>query len=178
MERAVLEKSLKSLLEEKRSNIIKKWFEAVVETYTADVASHMRNTSAQFTNPMGHNFFRGLEGLFDGLMKGVLTDTASDFLSDIVRLRALQEFTPSQAVAFIFQLKRLVREELKPEIAREKYAEELIAFDSSVDDLGLFAFDLYMKCRERLYDIKAKEAQNATFRLLQKARIIVGEDVK
>ena len=30
-----------------------------------------------------------------------------------------------------------------------------------------------MKCREKIYDIKANEARSMTFRLLQKAQLIV-----
>lgn len=176
MEQVAIERNLKHLLAERREGIVKKWFETVVETYPADVASFMRNTSAQFTNPMGYNFAHGIEGLFDGLVKGLLPDAVSDFLDEILRLRALQDFAPSEAVAFIFRLKRLVREELKAELTGGAHVAELEAFDSAVDDLALFAFDLYMRCREKLYDIKAKEAQKATFRLLQKARIITGED--
>ena len=51
--------------------------------------------------------------------------------------------------------------------------EELTAFDSAVDDLALFSFDIYLKCREKIYELKAKEATNMTYRLLQQARLIV-----
>jgi hypothetical protein len=51
-------------------------------------------------------------------------------------------------------------------------SEELAIFDSAVDDLALFAFDIYMKCREKIYDLKAQEVKNATFRLLQQAKLM------
>ncbi len=177
MEQVAIEKSLRQLLAEKREGLVKKWYETVVETYPDDVKTFMRNTSAQFTNPMGYNFAHGIEGLFDGLVKGLLPDAVADFLDGIVRLRAIQDFAPSEAVAFIFRLKGIVRDELRNDPRGGALAAELAEFDSAVDDLALYAFDLYMKCREKLYDIKAREAQKATFRLLQKARIITGEDV-
>jgi hypothetical protein len=31
-----------------------------------------------------------------------------------------------------------------------------------------------MKCREKIYELKANESKNMTFRLLQQARLIVG----
>jgi hypothetical protein len=77
-------------------------------------------------------------------------------------------------VAFIFQLKKIVRRALGTEILQQQgMTAELEAFDSAVDDLALYAFDLYMKCREKIYDLKANEARNMTFRLLQQARLIV-----
>ena len=102
---------------------------------------------------------------------------ATAFLDGIVRIRAVQDFAPSQAVSFIFVLKGVVRGELKNELLENRFSEELAAFDSAVDVLALFAFDIYMKCREKIYELKAKEATNMTFRLLQQARIIVdGQD--
>jgi len=67
-----------------------------------------------------------------------------------------------------------VRAALGSELLQDrKLSEELVALESAVDDLALFAFELYMHCREGIYDIKAKEAGRATFRLLQQARLIV-----
>ena len=83
-----------------------------------------------------------------------------------------QNFAPSEAVRFIFQLKSVVRSTLARTQQEPVSAEELISFESSIDDLALFAFDLYMQCRETIYDIKAKEARSMTFRLLQKAQLI------
>jgi hypothetical protein len=91
----------------------------------------------------------------------------------MIRIRAVQDFTPSQAVAFIFEVKKVVRKELASEILHDPHMrEELAAWDSAVDDLVLFAFDIYMQCREKIYDLKANEARNLTFRLLQKAKLI------
>lgn len=174
MERAVLENNLKGLLTERKAGLVKKWFEGVVETYPADSAAFLRNTAAQFTNPVGYTFSQGLDGLFDALIKGMMPDSVVAFLDSIVRIRAVQDFTPSQAVSFIFHIKKVVREELKTEISDRNLGSELAEFDSAVDDLALFAFDLYMKCREKLYDIRAREAERATFRLLQKAQLISG----
>ncbi len=71
-------------------------------------------------------------------------------------------------------LKNVVRQELGSEaLAQQGIAEELVTFESAVDDLALYAFDLYMKCREKIYELKANEARSMTFRLLQQARLIV-----
>jgi hypothetical protein len=39
----------------------------------------------------------------------MLPDTVSTFLDGIVRIRAVQNFAPSEAVAFIFHLKKVIR---------------------------------------------------------------------
>jgi hypothetical protein len=166
--------NLKQHLKEKKPDILKQWFDAIAGTYPGDTASFLKKQKAQFTNPVGYTLSEGMDGLFEGLLQGLLPDEVSRFLDSIVRIRAIQDFSPSEAVAFIFQLKKMVRQELGSEIlAQQGASEELAAFESAIDDLALYAFDLYMKCREKIYELKANEARNMTFRLLQQAHLIV-----
>jgi hypothetical protein len=168
--------NLKNQLLEKKTAILKKWFDAVADTYPDNTASFLKKKKAQFTNPVGHNLAEGLEGLFEALLQGVILDKVSVFLDSIVRIRAIQEFAPSEAVSFIFQLKKIVRQELGGEVLQQpRMVEELAAFDAAIDDLALFSFDLYVKCREKIYEIKANEARSMTFRLLQQAKLIVDD---
>ncbi len=165
---------LNHYLLEKKSAILKKWFDAVVETYPDETSAFLKKQKAQFTNPVGYTLSEGLEHLFDALLHGMLPDTVSRFLDSIVRLRAVQDFAPSEAVMFIFRLKKVVRQELGNEILQQQgIIEELLTFESAVDDLALYAFDLHVKCREKIFELKANEAKNMTFRLLQQARLIV-----
>lgn len=165
-------KSLKEHLQEDRSAIVDQWFETVVGTYQEETRGPLRRQNAPFTNPVGFNTVQGLEGLFDGLLKGMMPSETSRFLDGIVRIRAVQDFAPSEALRFIFQLKDVVRNKLGETLKDPAMAGELVVFESAIDDLALFAFDLYMQCRETIYDIKAKEARSMTFRLLQKAQLI------
>ncbi len=165
--------NLKNKLVESKAAIVKKWFDAVADTYPDNTAGFLKKQKAQFTNPVGYTLAEGLDGLYDSLLQGMIPDKVSAFLDSIVRIRAIQEFTPSEAVAFIFQLKKIVRQELGIEFTQQqRMVEELAAFDSAIDDLALLAFDIYMRCREKIYEIKANEARNMTFRLLQQAKII------
>lgn len=164
---------LQGTLRQKREEIVQRWFDAVVNTYHEDAREPLRKTKAQFTNPVGYNFRQGLEGLFDGVLQGMLPDNTTGFLDAIVRIRAVQDFSPSQSLSFIFQLKHILREAAGPELAADSQAAaELVRLEGVVDDLALFAFDLYMQCREKIYDLKAQEARTMTFRLLQKAQLI------
>jgi RsbT co-antagonist protein rsbRD N-terminal domain len=171
-----MDMNFKQQLLEKKKAILKRWFDAITESYPSDTAGFLKKQKAQFTNPVGYTFSEGLEGLFDGLLQGMMPDTVSSFLESIVRIRAIQELNPSEALLFIFRLKKVVREELGGAILQQVPAEGLREFDSAVDDLALFSFDLYMKCREKIYELKANEARNMTFRLLQQAHLIVDNE--
>jgi hypothetical protein len=168
---------LKKLLQERKTIIVKKWFHAVAETYPDDTSQFLKKQKAQFTNPVGYTIAEGIEHLFDALLQGMLPDKVSAFLDSIIRIRAIQDFTPSEAVAFIFHLKKVIRQELGGEVLKQPgMSDELSTFDTAIDDLALYAFDLYMRCREKIYDLKAQESKNATFRLLQKAKLITKDE--
>ena len=169
-----MDMNLKNQLMEKKSAILKKWFDAVADTYPGNTSSFLKKQKAQFTNPVGYTLSEGLEGLFESLLKGMIPDTVKTFLDSIIRIRAIQDFTPSEAVSFIFLLKKILRQELGVEILQQPgMNDELTAFDSSIDDLALYSFDIYIKCREKIYELKANEARSMTFRLLQQAKLIV-----
>jgi len=160
----------KSLLSERRSAILKKWFDAILETYPAETSSFLKNQKNRFANPVGHTILDGIEGLFRGLLDGMAPEKLSPFLDNIIRIKAVQDFTPSQAISFIFLLKKVLREELKSD--ENGFGEELLALESKIDELALLSFDIYMKCREKLYELKVNELNRMTFRLLQRANLI------
>lgn len=167
--------NLKDLLSEKRNTIVQRWFDVVLETYPADTSSFLKKQKNRFANPVGYTIFQGIEGLFEELLKGMDFDRVSTFLDNIIRIRAIQDFTPTQAISFIFLLKRVIREELKREIQENRISEELFTLESRIDNLALLSFDIYMKCREKIYELKANEVRRRTSGLLQKANLMIPE---
>ncbi len=159
---------LEELLTEKKSAILKRWFDVILATYPTDTSNFLKKLKDRFTNPVGHTIMEGIEDIFDSLLGNANEEKISQFLDDIIRVRAVQDFSASQAVSFIFDLKRVIREELEQEGKGEVPYKELVVFDEKIDTLALSSFDIFMKCREKLYDIKANELRNMTFRLLQR----------
>jgi RsbT co-antagonist protein rsbRD N-terminal domain len=159
---------LEELLAQKKPAILKSWFNVILETYPSDTSNFLRKLKDRFANPVGHTISNGIEEIFDSLLGGGDSEKISQFLDDIIRVRAVQDFTASQAVSFIFELKRVIREELEKDKKMEVPYGELLELDGKIDALALSSFDIFMKCKEKLYDIKANELRNMTFRLLQR----------
>lgn len=84
----------------------------------------------------------------------------------------MQDFSASQAVSFIFLLKKVIREEIEEELKDNQSSLELAAFEVKIDELALLSFDIFMRCREKIYDLKAQEIKRMTFKLLQRANLI------
>lgn len=160
---------LTNFLSEKKTSVLNRWYDAILNTYPSDTARFLKGQKNPFLNPVGATTFQGLENLYEYLVHGTEKDKVSSFLDSIVRIRAVQDFTPSQCTRFILFLKEVVREELTAEISAHRLHDELLEFESKIDDLSLLAFDIYMKCREKLYQLKVTELQGWTYRRLQKA---------
>jgi hypothetical protein len=163
--------NLKTLLSERKGAILNSWFDLVLETYPLDTANFLRSQKDQFTNPVGHTLLETLKGLLEEIINGTDQKKIAPHLENMIKVRAIQEFSPSKAIGFIFSLKKVIREELGDAIQRPHIFKDLLSLESRIDDLGIISFDIYMKCRERLYELKAEELKNWTYGLLRKANL-------
>jgi hypothetical protein len=164
---------LKELLYKKRDDILKQWFDLIIETYPQETALFLRNKKDRFSNPVGSIIFDGAKNLLDEILQGVNPENVPIFLDNIIRVRAVQDFLPSEAISFVFTLKKVIRKELSNEIRHNGLAEELLEFESQIDNLAKLSFDIFMKCREKIYEIKAMELNRQTYTLLKRAKLII-----
>jgi hypothetical protein len=162
---------LNNLLREKRSSILEKWWDIILQTYPPETVIQLKKQDDQFTNPVGYNIKQAIDEILKELIekKTIEIENAPSFLTNLIKIRAVQDFTPSKAISFIFFLKRVIREELKSEISNSEIYDELLAFESKIDKLMLCCFDLYVKCREKIYELRVDELRRMTFGLLRGA---------
>ncbi len=167
---------LADILLENKSAILKEWFQIILETYPPDTAKFLKNQKNQFANPVGSTILQGLEDIYGELIKSEMdTERVSNFLDNIIRIRAVQDFSPSKAVSFLLELKKIITEVTGASKETPSSA-EIRQIEARIDDLVLLSFDIFMKCREKLYDIRANEVKSRTFRLLQRAKLICEVD--
>jgi hypothetical protein len=159
---------LEKLLSEKGPAVLDRWLKLILESYPADTQRFLKKQKDPFANPVRNTISKELENIYKELLKGVDRERVAPFLDGIIRIRAVQDFSPSQAIAFIFQLKKVIREALDKEIGEHQLSDDLLVLESKIDDLALVAFDVYMGCREKIYALSANEARNQVYRLLQK----------
>ena len=151
--------ALEDVLVRKKNTILKRWFELIAQT-SLDGGTSMVKTGDRFTNPVGHITTSSIGVLYEELLRGKPdSQRATASLEDIIRVRAVQDFTPSQAIAFVFLLKKALREELGGDKNQKGFSEELLRFESLIDDMACHAFNLYMDCREKLYQVKVDEVK-------------------
>ncbi len=143
-----------------RDKIVDEWVEYTLKTYRS--SEFFRREKDRFANPTGANIREGLATLFDLMSKGADPETFKKPVDQIVRLRAVQEFSPSQAVAPLNAVKHITRNILAADKERSACIAELYDFEFAVDLAMLAAFDLYMESRERLYQVRIRELKSGT----------------
>ncbi|EHJ48193.1 hypothetical protein DFW101_2187 [Solidesulfovibrio carbinoliphilus subsp. oakridgensis] len=155
--------------------VLDRWFELVMDTYAENTAVLWKKREDPFANPVRHKFEAGMRGIVLGLAaSGPMPDPAvfTPLLDEIVRVRAVQDFTPSQATAFVFLLKKAVRETLWPQVTEHNLFVELLALESAIDVLALLSLDIYCQCREKISELRINQIKKQYDRLLKRANIV------
>ena len=166
--------SLEKLLQQKKSAILERWFDSILETYPTETRRFLQKKKNRFANPVAHEISRGIEEIFDNILKGENTEDVSPFLDKIIRIRAVQDLSPSLALGFIFDLKKLIREELTENTGESRISGDFWELERKIDAMGLMSLDIYTKCREKLYELRVKEVKNRVGRLIERANMMCG----
>jgi hypothetical protein len=165
-------KDLAAVLQPKKTAIANEWFNVAVQAYPPETAKFFKGQTDSFANPVGSITLKGIRSLLDQLIEGMDRNTLAVQLDAIIRIRAVQNLTPSQAIAFIPSLKTILRTQLEKELRDNRMTSELFEFEAKIDLLCLMAFDQYMQCREKIYQIRANETRNRTFKAFERAGLI------
>jgi len=153
--------NLSEALHEKKKQILALWIDRTLDSYSSsDFFKHSRDHIA---NPIGANIRTGLTTIYDLLLQGGKTEEYTPALDQVIRIRAIQDFTPSQAVVPFLELKWVVRQVLADDKKANPPAEDLAEFDCAVDRVALAAFDTYTRCREQLYQVRIQELKSGSY---------------
>jgi hypothetical protein len=161
--------TLQELLAKRKNSVLDRCLNLLLDTYPHDSATLMKNQQDPFANPVGSTFRREFEVILDGLVTSVDLENLTSSLDAIVRIRAVQEFRPSEALVFMAHLKKAIRDELHEEQTGKQVLDDLALLESRIDELTLAAFDLYIACREKIAEIRVGEARAERDRL---ARVV------
>lgn len=152
---------LSEALQEKKKQILSIWIDRTLDSYTS--SDFFKSSRDQIANPIGANVRAGLSKVFDLLLQGAKAEAYTSALDQVIRIRAIQDFTPSQAVVPFLELKWVVRQVLADDKKINPLAEDLAEFDCEVDRVALAAFDIYAGCREQLYQVRIQELKNGSY---------------
>jgi len=156
------------LLREEADTIVERWGEAVLSSYPSDAAALFKKQQDPFANPIGASVREGTRGVFRTILDGMDPEALRSHLDTMVRIRAVQDFTPSQALAFVFELRAIIRKALPQLDADPRLHRERAELDRIIDGLALAAFEVYTACREELSGLRVAEMKRQVSWVFQK----------
>ncbi len=151
--------NLLSLLSERKASLADRWLHRLFESYPPQTAIFLKKEKDRFDNPVGYQLAEGLGHILETLIQERDQDEILAAMDEVVCVRALQNFSPSQALAFIFLLKNVIREELAKELKDGQFSQELQEVESRIDGMALLGFDVYTQRREKLCEIRVNEVK-------------------
>ncbi len=158
---------IRNFLELNKSQIISEWFKLVISTYSFEAGKYFLNKDKRFSNPVGYTINEQLGVLFEYLIDSKWCEKYEKALDQILKIRAVQEFEPSNVVGFIMKLKEAISHIL--ELNEIKLDEnELKIINSRVEEILLKSFDRFMVIREKLCQIRINEIKARTQLMIEK----------
>lgn len=162
------------LLEKRQGIILEEWRALMRSSYPPETAVLLGRDPDRFLNPVGHAVTRETGTILRGLLAGEDVRALADSIDGLVKIHAVQALPPSQAVGFIFLLKKAIKKALGDAASAAEMAREIAKLESRLDDAALLAFDLYMRRRERVHEIRARELRERSDRILERLSRIYG----
>jgi len=156
------------LFSAKSAAILEKWLDILLRSFSPGTFQFLKKEKDPFSNPVAHQLFRGLTDLLAVVVEEKGVEEARTALDEIIRVLALQDIPPSQALAFVFHLKQVIREELAEELEDLSLAPEMLDMESRIDGLALLGFDVYTKRREKLNEIRINEMKKRVSGLMRR----------
>jgi len=138
--------------------ILEQWIARTVQSSPSSAVAFLSHEEDPFRNPVGHTLRQSLTILYNELRGSMEATRIASALDAIVRIRAVQDLSPSQAVGFVFLLKLIVREHAQQ--SGQALLDDRIdnRIHDRIDRLALVAFDKYMLCREQVAEIRKRES--------------------
>jgi hypothetical protein len=147
-------------LSNKKKEILSLWIERTLDSYATP--GFFKSSKDPFANPVGVNIANGLANLLDLLLSNGELQAYLKPLDQVVRIRAVQDFTPSQAMAPFLELKWVVKQVFSGDKETQPMLRMLDTLDCEIDRMALAAFDIFSECREQLYRNRIRELKSGS----------------
>jgi len=168
--------TLRDLIEPNKDEIVEQWLAKGLEVYSADARKFFQKKNNRFVNPVGDTLRRGVGAFVDGLIGDEPPAALCSHLEEIVQIRSVQQMPPSEALGFVMRLKEVVRDvSTKKRKSPPELEKNLAGLASKIDATSLQLFDLYIKYRERLFDIRVNDVKRQVSHLLKRTSFFIND---
>ena len=128
--------------------VAQRWIERALVSCPAFAFASPLGEDDPFRNPAVHTLRQSLNALAHELLGAMDEAAVVAALDALVRLRAVQDCSPAEAVGFVFELRAAVRD-LSGTIPEP--------LQVRIDRLARLSFNQYMACREHVFALRVRE---------------------
>ncbi len=130
----------------------------------------LRTVDDEFLNPAGTTVRTATKKLLDAVLgEDIETESLQKSMKELIRLQAVQELSPAQAMLPFVTLKQHIYNIVEKALVSENFLEYKEMTDR-IDTLMLMAFDMFAQDKEELYRVRVKELKNAQSQILRFAQ--------
>ncbi|MET1124639.1 MAG: RsbRD N-terminal domain-containing protein [Archaeoglobaceae archaeon] len=128
----------------RKSEILQRWVEEILKHYPIRVQ--------EVTGYVSEAAEKILDGILNAYSAGEFSEGFEDAVDDLMRFLATERnYKPSESVGLLFELYEMLKREMGLDEGEQlRMLNVMIA-------ASLKAFDRYMSCREKLYELRVKE---------------------
>jgi len=155
-------------LKENSSEMIAKWQKAIIDTYPKDAGRFLSINKSQFGNPIGFSLQNDLPKIYNELIGDMNTDILNSSIEAIIKIRAVQDFTPTEASGFINLLKIIIISETKAMMTDKAFADSYFDFDNRITQIIGIAFEKYLEMKLKLSEIQIREVKSRNERMMER----------
>ncbi|MFH1049528.1 MAG: RsbRD N-terminal domain-containing protein [bacterium] len=155
-------------LQENRNALIAKWQQAIIDTYPEGAGKFLSVNKNQFGNPIGFTLNQELPKIYDELTGKMDNAILNLSIESIIKLRAVQDFSPSEAVGFINLLKNIVVDETQAMMTKKSFIDSYFTFEKNIEIANGIAFEKYLEMKLKLSEIKINEVRKRNQRMVDR----------
>ncbi len=141
--------SLQDLLRKRKSDLLNRWFQRILDEYAEETASFLKSRHDRFANPVAFALREAAEEIYQALVYDRDVDRRP--LEYAMKIRAVQESDSLSGIRFIHLLKETVRETLGDSISGKDFAD----FGSRIDEIAAMASEMFAGNRAKIAAISA-----------------------
>jgi len=159
---------IEELIGKNFDTILQKWNQSIIDSYPQESGKYLLENKNKFSNPVGYTIENSLKPILEAVKDMSFDEKAKKSLDDIIRIRAVQDFSPSDALGFIKSLRAIIISELSSNIDYSPGKGDFLKLDRIFDEISSFSIDTYVDLRERIFRIKSNETRNGFERMIER----------
>jgi hypothetical protein len=168
-----VDSKLAKVISENKEALRDAWLKSIFGTYPKEAAAILNSSKDQFQNPLGYVTKEAVKNVLDCIATHSDESTLRTALFPLIQVRAIQELTPSEAIAPAF----LFKEALVSVVGQQRLKEMFSEFLKLSDLILSTSVDILTECKLKVSEVRIEEIKRNMYMLArQGGRVNASED--